>query len=203
MGYWSGFLTEKSWRVLQELRKKYRFVLIGGWAVYLWTRQQKSKDVDIVVDINELQKLKNENLIKNDRLKKYEIKFEEIDVDIYVSHFSRLVVPIEDVWKHTREVEGFIVVVPELLLILKQGAEIGRGDSVKGEKDRIDLLSLLFFADIDFKKYYELLKRYGVEDYVLRLKGIVSSFMDYRVFGFAPKELKIKKKEIIDKLKKL
>ena len=68
MEYWNTLLTEKSWVLLQEIRKKYQFVLIGGWAIYLWARRQKSKDIDIVVSIDELQKLKQENLEKNDHL---------------------------------------------------------------------------------------------------------------------------------------
>ena len=89
-GFWNSLLTEKSWKILQEFREKYDFILIGGWAVYLWAKRQKSKDIDIVVSIDELQKLKKENLVKNDRLKKYEIKTGEIDIDIYASYFSEL-----------------------------------------------------------------------------------------------------------------
>src|SRR3989344_4490106 len=95
--YWNSLLTEKSWQILQDLRREYNFILIGGWAVYLFTKQQKSKDIDIVVGINELEKLKGGGLGKNDNLKKYEIKKEEIDVDIYVEHYSKLAIPVEDI----------------------------------------------------------------------------------------------------------
>src|SRR3989344_8031754 len=118
MEYWNSQLTEKSWKLLQELVKKYNFILIGGWAVYLLTKQQKSKDIDIVVDIAELQKLKQENLIKNDRLKKYEIKLEEIDVDIYLSYFSKLTIPAEEIKNYSIKIEGLNVASPEALLIL-------------------------------------------------------------------------------------
>ena len=47
--FWNSLLTEKSWEILQELRKNYDFILIGGWAVYLLTKQKKSKDIDIVI----------------------------------------------------------------------------------------------------------------------------------------------------------
>ena len=140
MEFWNSQLTEKSWTVLQEIRKKHKFILIGGWAVYLWTRQQKSKDIDIIVDIQELQKLKKENLSKNDNLKKYEIKTGEIDIDIYVPHFSKLTIPLEDMKNYTSEIEGFTVASKEVLLILQQGAEKERGNSVKGEKDQIDIV---------------------------------------------------------------
>src|SRR3989344_179180 len=95
--FWNSLLTEKSWNLLQELKKEHSFILIGGWAVYLFTKQQKSKDIDIVIDIKELQKFKSENLNKNDNLKKYEIKREDIDIDIYLEHYSRLAIPAEDI----------------------------------------------------------------------------------------------------------
>ena len=116
MEFWNSLLTEKSWEILHELRKKYEFVLIGGWAIYLLTKQHKSKDIDIVVSINELQKLKQENLIKNDRLRKYGIKSGDVDIDIYVEHFSELAIPTDYVKRHSIKIEGFNVVLPEILL---------------------------------------------------------------------------------------
>ena len=120
MEFWNSQLIEKSWEVLQDLKKKYDFILIGGWAIYLWTKQQKSKDIDIVVSISELQKLKQENLSKNDNLRKYEIKRGEIDVDIYVSHFSKLIIPPEYIENYISKIEGFSVISKEALLVLKQ-----------------------------------------------------------------------------------
>jgi hypothetical protein len=55
--FWNSLLTEKSWEILQELRKKHNFVLIGGWAVYLMTKQHKSKDIDMVISIKELEQV--------------------------------------------------------------------------------------------------------------------------------------------------
>jgi len=46
--FWNSFLTEKSWEILQKLKKQHKFILIGGWAIYLLTNQQKSKDIDII-----------------------------------------------------------------------------------------------------------------------------------------------------------
>jgi len=203
MEFWNSLLTEKSWKILQELNKKYRFIVIGGWAIYLWTKQQKSKDIDIVVEINELQKLKQNNLIKNDRLKKYEIKLEEIDVDIYVEYFSELAIPVSDLKKYSSKVEGFSVVLPEVLLILKQKAEIDREYSVKGEKDRIDIMSILLFTKFDFKRYKIILKNYKLESYIDKLIKLVSEFSDYTKFGLTPRKLKLRKKKIIEELRKV
>lgn len=45
MTYYNELITEKSWKKLQELKRKYKFILIGGWAVYVYTKTLKSKDV--------------------------------------------------------------------------------------------------------------------------------------------------------------
>lgn len=202
MEFWNSQLTEKSWKILQEIKREYNFILIGGWAIYLWTKQQKSKDIDIAVGIKELQKLKNENLSKNDNLRKYEIKFEEIDVDIYVEYYSKLAIPTEDLKNYVSKIESFNVLSKEALLILKQGAEIDRENSVKGEKDRVDIMSLLFFSDFDFKAYYQILKRYSLENYFSRLVSIIKGFNDYNVFNLTPREFKLKKEKLLKELKK-
>ena len=198
--YWNSLLTEKSWKILQEIKKKYNFILIGGWAVYLLTQQQKSKDIDIVIDIKELEKLKQENITKNDRLKKYELKKEEIDIDIYVEYYSQLAMPVEDIKQHAIKIQGFKMASPETLLILKQGAYNDRKNSVKGEKDKIDMISIIFFTDFDFGKYKQLLKKYKLEAWQHELKRIISSFNDYNALNMTPRELK-KKKEAFKKHK--
>jgi|SRR3989344_4945483 len=202
MEFWNSQLTEKSWKILQELRRKYDFALIGGWATYLWTKQQKSKDIDIIVEINELQKLKAESLSKNDHLKKYEIKIDEVDVDIYVSHFSKLTIPPGNLREYIRRIEGFNVVSPTALLVLKQGAYEDRKNSVKGEKDKIDILSLLFFSDIEFKSYKFILKEYLLTDYIENLIEIIRNFKDYNSLNLTPREFKFKKKMVLNELKK-
>ena len=149
--YWHDIQTEKSWKILQGMKGKFPFVLIGGWAVYLWTRSQKSKDIDIIVDIKTLSLLKkNYDLRKNEIMKKYEIKMDEIDIDIYANHYSRLGIPIADV--EATSIEGFDVAKPEFLLALKQTAEIARKESEKGEKDRIGIMNMMLKCDIHFQK---------------------------------------------------
>lgn len=205
MEYWNSTLTEKSWKILQELRKKnFDFVVIGGWAAYLWTGLYKSKDIDIVIkDFKDLNTLKNEyNLIKNDNLKKYEIRIEEVDIDIYIPFFSKLAIPVDEMKEHTTKIQNFEVVNPEVLLILKQGAEQDRENSVKGEKDRVDIITLLFYANINFKKYFELLKAYKLEHFYERLKNVVSNFKEIKYLNMNPREFKLKKQEITRKLKR-
>lgn len=203
--FWNSAITEKSFNILLGMKKlPFDFVVIGGWAAYLWTKAHKSKDIDILLKNFEDMKYLREHytLKKNDNLKKYEIKIEEIDIDIYVPFYSRLALPVEECIGHTARIDGIEVVSPEVLLILKQGAEIDRRDSVKGTKDRIDVMSLLVYSPVDFRKYSLLLKSNKLESYFQRLKEIINSFKDIEYIGLNPREFKLKKQEILEKLKK-
>jgi len=204
MDYWNNILTEKSWSILLKLKKeKFNFTVIGGWAAYLWTNLHKSKDIDIVInDFKDLDFLKkNYDLRKNDSLKKYEIKFDEIDLDIYTPFFSKFAIPAEDVIKYSAKIQGFNVIKPEALLILKQNAEKEREYSVKGEKDRIDIMAIVFYSDLDFKEYFRLLKKYNSEDYYERLIKIINSFKEIKYLNLNPREFKLKKNKIIKEIK--
>ncbi|MEK6847699.1 MAG: hypothetical protein AABX50_01075 [Nanoarchaeota archaeon] len=203
MKFWNSLLTEKSWKILQDFGKKYDFILIGGWATYLWAKQQKSKDIDIVVEIKELQKLKAESLSKNDRLKKYEIKIEDIDIDLYVSHYSKLTIPPEDLKKYAKKIEGFKVLSPEALMILKQGAYEDRKNSLKGEKDLVDIMSLIFSSDFDFGNYKSILNKYSLSHYVENLIYLLSNFKDYDSLNLTPRDFKLKKVKLLKDLRKL
>ena len=198
MEYWNSMLTEKSWKILHEIRKQFNFVLIGGWAVYLWTKTHKSRDIDIVVDFQTLEKLKKDyGLRKNDHLKKYEIKQDEIDIDIYVPYYSKLAIPVEEI--KSAKIEGFDVAKPEFLLILKQGAEIERKESQKGEKDRIDIISMVFNCSIDYKLYSDILEKNKIAHLLERLAKIVKEFDNYAYLSLTPSQLKLKKKEVLYK----
>jgi len=203
MDYWHNLITEKSWQILQKIKGQFEFVLIGGWATYLWTQGQKSKDLDVIIDFPTLEELKrNYSISKNDNLKKYEIKIEEIDIDIYVPYYSKLSIPIEEILKEEiTKVEGFNVVSKEMLVLLKQGAEEERGLSEKGQKDRIDILNLIFLEDFNFKKYLQLLNKFNKSNYYQRLTNIIKDFKDERYFNLTPRQLKLKKNAVLQKLK--
>ncbi|MFH1111665.1 MAG: hypothetical protein V1712_01180 [Patescibacteria group bacterium] len=177
--YYQDFVTEKSFKILQELKNSCQFILIGGWAVFLYTQSLKSKDIDIVVDYGELEKLRRLfNLTKNDRLHKYEIIKEEIDIDIYVSHYSQLAIPAEEIKKYSRSLEGFLVPQPEIMLILKQKAHLERRGSAKGEKDKIDIIALLKDTDFDFSFYRKMLLVYGLTGFLEELKSLLQSTIE-------------------------
>ena len=194
MRFWNDAIIEKSWDVLQTLKKRYDFILIGGWAVYLYTNAMKSKDIDIIVDYATLEKIGLENVLKkNERLKKYEIKFQEISVDIYLPYFSKIVIPPEDLMEKLVVVQGFKIPAAEVLLILKQQAEIERKNSIKGLKDRVDIMCLLLSGNINFKRYNDLLDKYHLTAFKNRLKKIVLSAKDEFYYLHIKNQREIKK----------
>ena len=201
MEYWNAIITEKSWNVLQKIRKDTDFILIGGWATYLWTKAHKSKDIDIVIDYKELGKLKsNYRLNKNDNLKKYEIKIEDIDIDIYLPFYSELPL-IKNIEKYIAKVEGFKVVKPEALLVLKQAAEIARGNTEKGMKDRIDIMDLLVKCQMDFAEYKKILEMEDLIDFRKRLIEIITKFTDIKYLDLNPIQFKLRKESMMQILK--
>jgi hypothetical protein len=144
MAYYRNSVTDQSWQFLKKLKKEFTFCLIGGWAIWLYTEQLKSKDIDIVVEAQELTKIRKKyELFKNERLKKYEFRQGEIQIDVYSAYYSDLGIKAETVLKQTRIVEGFSLPKPETLLILKLSAWLDRRASPKGKKDLLDMISLL------------------------------------------------------------
>lgn len=206
MQFWSELLTKKSWDVLVKLNKlPIRFTLIGGWAIYLWTKAYKSKDIDVIIpafpDLDYLKK--NYELKKNPHLKKYEVIIDEIEIDIYLPYFSRFPLPPEEIEKQTVKIENFFTLKPEALLILKQEAELKRKDSFKGKKDQVDILTLIFQTEINWQLYFDLLKKYKLISYLERLKEILNEFKEINYLNLDPRRFKIRKKSLLEKLKKL
>jgi hypothetical protein len=176
MEFWNEIAIDKSFKVLQELRRKFDFILIGGWAVYFLTKAIKSKDVDLIVDFEELTKLRTSiGIQKNDFLKKYEAKVEGVSIDIYVPYYSEFAIPPEEILKNTVRIENFRIPKPEVLLILKQQAELQRRNSVKGQKDRVDILCLAKSGKVNWKNYKRFLKMFKLEEYEKELRKIISS----------------------------
>lgn len=110
--FWSELLTKASWEKLIELAKNkdLNFVVIGGWAAYLWAGIHKSKDIDILVDHETLLRLRAMYTVeKNDRLNRYEIKLDKFDIDIYLPGYSRLALPAEEILASAQTVQGINV----------------------------------------------------------------------------------------------
>jgi len=172
--YWPEHVTRESWERLVDLAREIDFRLIGGWAVYLYTGLHKSRDIDIVVDLDTLSYLREHyDLRKNLDLRKYEIREKGFDIDVYVPYFSRLVIPPEDILRMERIViRGIPTIPPEALLLLKLDAWRERGGSVKGGKDEIDIITLVMYTEMRWSLFFKLAKKYkrpGIEKDLARL----------------------------------
>ena len=198
MSFWNEPTEEKSYSLLLQLKRKWDFVLIGGWAVFLYTKASKSKDIDMVVGYDELSRMMVFLPIKkNDRLRKYEADIKGVSVDVYLSHYSNLIIPPEDLIKESRIIEGFRVPRLEMLLALKQQAEMERKGSIKGMKDRVDILSILL-TDLDMGEYVKLVE----PGYLKRLREIVAQARDeFRYLGIMDlRDVRKKREKLLKKV---
>jgi len=199
--FWHNLITDKSFEELQNLRREVNFVLIGGWAIYFYTHQLKSKDIDIIVDMENLNRLKQKyNVYKNERLCKYEIKKENVDIDIYIPYWSNLGLKVESIMENTVSVEGFILPLKEILLILKLFAYSQRKNSLKGAKDIIDIISLLYYTEIDFVLFKNCIKDYNLLQLEKELREILNSQFSVEELDINQKQYKDFKKKILAQL---
>ena len=163
----------------------------------MYTHALKSKDIDLVAEYEELEKLKREfEVFKNERLRKYEARKEEMEIDIYVPFYSNPGLPAEDLRKFRVSIEGFKVVEKEILAILKQKALMARADSPKGRKDLVDLASLFSLKDFDWQKYQKIISEYKLGNFLVTIKEIIRKTrelneLDLNVYQFAQLKKKI------------
>lgn len=184
MAYYHDLITQKSWEELKKLKKKFNFVLIGGWAVYLYSKTLKSKDIDILIEYEELIKLRKVyEISKNERLKKYEARKEEIQIDIYLPHYSSLGIPVEDLMKEMISFEGFRIVKKEWLITLKIFTLSQRGRTVKGQKDFLDLLSLMS-SDFQPEIISNLVGRYRLQNELIFFKMMLNERVEVKELDF-------------------
>jgi hypothetical protein len=84
-------------------------------------------------------------------------------------------------------IEGFKVAFPEVLLLLKAQAALDRWHAEKGLKDRVDIFSLLKFADVKLDMLKQLLREYDMQ-HKLRdaiVRAMSESRIEYRYLGLA------------------
>lgn len=172
MAYYRDSVTEKSWQILQQLKREFKFCLIGGWAVWLYTQKLKSKDIDIIIDLDQLAELRQKyELEKNERLKKYQVRLGEVEIDVYTPYYSDLGIPAEQILANQQLVGGFFVPKPETLFDLKLTAWLGRRGSAKGRKDFIDLVGLWLEQKIDQENVKN---KIGINEFIREFKLITS-----------------------------
>ncbi len=199
--FYNNLATEKSFQILQQFKKEFDFILIGGWAVFLYTKALKSKDIDIIVDYQTLEKLKQKfTVTKNERLQKYEIKIQEVDIDIYLPFYSQIGLPIEKIKSDCHLREGFLVPSMEVLLLFKVFTYQDRKGSNKGKKDLIDIFSLLLQNEINWKEYPKLIKKYQCSKIYNALKEIVASQKPIPELGLSEYKIAKLKKYILANL---
>lgn len=197
MTFWHEQITDKSFVLLQSLRNEFRFILIGGWAVYFHTRSLKSKNIDMIVEFDVLGTLKTRHDVrKNERLKKYEIPHDGFDIDIYVPGWSDLGLPISYITKHTQSIEGFIVPQLEIMLIMKCHAYQRRKGSLKGQKDALDIISLLIQQLFNKNALKNHLRALNQEYLLSQLRSLLDLFVE------CP-ELQLNKKKFADEKKRI
>ena len=93
-------------------------------------------------------------------------------------------------------IEGFKVITPEPLMLLKLDVEKKRSNTLKGFKDRCDIISLLVKLDLDTKLLDKLFKKYGCPEFRRRLIEIVKKSSEEYKYA-------LQKEVIPSKLKKL
>jgi hypothetical protein len=131
---WPEHVTRESWRVLNELAARLNPVVIGGWAVFLWTGSMKSADVDLFVSDADLWKI-GARVRRHPRLAKYHACINGVDVYIYTPSVCKLAITAAEVfekrWYALRR--EFNVLLPEPPL----GAEV-RGCRIEmGKPERV------------------------------------------------------------------
>lgn len=202
--FYQHYLTDKSFHFLLNFKKQFDFILIGGWAVYFYTKALKSKDIDIITDFSELNKIKKEYFLeKNERLKKYQIKIEEIDIDIYLPFYSNLGVPVEKIIKEVEIIDSFKLLKKEVLLITKIEAYKNRESSIKGQKDLIDIISLILLESFSFQDFVSFIKKNKTLELFQVLKKLLEEIKEINELGLNQHLFAKKKKEILEKLKYL
>lgn len=202
MGYYHNLITQKSWQVLQNLRGKYQFILIGDWAVFLYSKALKSKDIDLVMEYDDLEKLRGEfEVIKDERLKKYEARSVEVEIDIYVPFWSNPGIPAQDLKKYVTSIGGFKVPIAEILAILKMKALSQRSTSPKGKKDLIDILSLFKLSEFDFSKLQSVIAKYNQRELLEITEKIIRQTVSVSELELNTHKMARFKKQILSRIK--
>jgi hypothetical protein len=202
MEFYHNLITQKSFDYLKELGKKYDFILIGGWAVYLWSRALKSKDIDIIVSYEELAKLKeNQDIFKNDRLKKYEVKTGEFDIDIYLEHYSQLGIGIKNIKKSVVLKSGFQIPSLEMLFFLKLYAYGQRKGSAKGQKDELDIFSLAVLPEFNWDVYKKLIIDLKFKEYDQLFKDLLKNTRSIKELDINEQKMSKIKKNILSSIR--
>lgn len=144
-------------------------VLFGGWATYLRTGVAKSHDIDVIVDHPTLDRLRSKHALSESRHiggKKFELKLEGVEVDVYPVYQSRLgrelQLPVEALIGWSERIGQVRVLTAEAQFTAKMAALLDRPVTLPGEKDRQEMWALLNTGSgLDFEIVASLLRQAG------------------------------------------
>jgi hypothetical protein len=142
------------WKVARAVAKLAdgEIVFIGGIATFLHVQRrpktglplEMTHDVDASISAVASGSLRDlEEVTENHRLHKWQIRVENIDVDLYPQHVSELRFSYLDLAPHAQRYRGLSIAAIPHLLLLKVDAIADRGSSGTGAKDRRDAAKLL------------------------------------------------------------
>lgn len=170
--------------------------------MFLYSKSLKSKDIDIIIDYDVLAKMKEtDEVFKNERLHKYEINTGHFDIDIYIPHYSEIGINPAEIKNYTINKEGFVVPALEILLLMKLFAWHNRRGSSKGQKDELDIFSLAFLPEFDWKKYLEFVEKFNFSGYNEEFIKLLKSTHDIKELGINEQKMAKLRKALLDKLK--
>ena len=134
-------------------------VLIGGLAVEARMTSARvgrswvtawSRGIDLMASMDDIARARrDEEVVRNLRLRRHEIRKPHVRVDVYVDREHGLCVPYSEVWAHRVVLGGISIACVGHLIALKTAAVLGRGASSKGAKDADDLARLLLLTGAD------------------------------------------------------
>ena len=187
-------------------------VLIGGWAVYFLTQYHMSRDIDFILQDREFWKLRAYILGLGGRekasgLKKTGFSIEDVKLDVYTESKSGLAIPIDEIYEKQLYVviEGVKILKPEHLLVLKQKAAEARGQSMKGLKDRCDILALCLKTELDFSVFKAICRDHLLADMPRKLQELILScgkeFNYVMQKEIIPSKIKRTKRDLINRLR--
>jgi hypothetical protein len=131
-------------------------VVIGGWATWLRTGGAKSHDIDLIVDWDELAEIGHHAEVEQSTARhagavKWRGTWDGVHLYLYVPHQSRLgtklELRVERLRDHTETLDDHRVLTAPGQIAAKWAALVDRADSIRGEKDRDELLELLTHPD--------------------------------------------------------
>lgn len=125
----------------------------------------------------------------------------QVQIDVYLPHYSELGIPVQLLREKTRELEGFTLLAPDYLLALKIYILSQRARTPKGEKDFIDCLALLQSGVSDLKEVTTILKAHGLSESKDAFLKLLDEYRELPELDLNPHPLARLKKRILTTLK--